>query len=439
MTTYVTVIGPADLTERVLEIAALNEKQFGNLTLLSCPYENESETLELITRYRSQTDFFLFTGPIPYYLVKEQLGAELQGSYVSVSVISLLLALYEHKEDFKGPQKKLRFSIDFIQKSALDALLEDMNLSDSEVYVKEYGPGVTAKELVEFHTELQKSQRTDFAVTYLASAYEALLEGGYTAYRTKITNTAIREALSRLSLEAENTLPREIQICSGIVKLQSDPNDSQSIYENRRLFLAVIDIFISFCESLNASFRIDNQNELTFITTREVMEKVSGGHRCMPLLSQIERLSPLKLVMGVGYGYFPSEADKSARTALKHAMAHSKSGCCYMMDDGQLISVSGGQETYSFYDSFCDPSWIELAKRCGVSPMTLSKIAGIAARKKTEAFSANEVAECLHITARSARRILKSLQDGGVAAAVGEQNGDRGRPRQLFKMTVQSR
>lgn len=437
MQARITVIGPGDLTERILDIHKMHKNRFPNLSLTACPYEHESEAPELVTRNLPRTDVFLFTGPVPYYRVKDEVKLDLVTDYISVSTISFIQAVYEYRNRPDSEGKPLRFSVDSLSRDSVTELLEDLNIGDYEAYVREYNGIVTTQELTDFHSGLQLEEKTDFAVTYLASAYEALRSGGFCAYRTKITNTAIRESLTRLNLEAGSIVSREAQICSGVMKIKNEAGASRSAYENRRLLLSAIDAFITFCESLNASFRIDNENELTFVTTRGIMEKMSDGHKRMPLLARLERQVPMDFAIGIGYGRFANEAEKNARSALMHAENQGRSSCYYVMDDGYTAGVFGGGNTYDFSDSSYDGRWIEYAKDCGVSVMTLSKIAGIAASRSRQGFTANDIAEWMNITLRSARRLMRGLVSGGAARVVGEQQPiGRGRPRQIFEIII---
>ena len=52
-----------------------------------------------------------------------------------------------------------------------------------------------------------------------------------------------------------------------------------------------------------------------------------------------------------------------------------------------------------------------------------------------DTITANDIAEVLNITLRSARRILNSLNESGIASLIGkEQPAGRGRPRQVYKI-----
>jgi hypothetical protein len=152
-------------------------------------------------------------------------------------------------------------------------------------------------------------------------------------------------------------------------------------------------------------------------------------------LAQLEKLVPMTVALGIGYGHFANEAEKNARHALEYADIQKGNSCYYVMDDGLTRGVLKGGDIYDFNDSSCDAQWIGCAEDCGISVMTLNKIIGIVAKRSRLGFTANDIAEAMNITLRSARRLMHGLVVGGVATIAGEQQPvGRGRPRQIFKL-----
>ncbi|MEK4137112.1 HTH domain-containing protein [Kurthia sp. FSL E2-0154] len=67
----------------------------------------------------------------------------------------------------------------------------------------------------------------------------------------------------------------------------------------------------------------------------------------------------------------------------------------------------------------------------------MQKLSSIIHKHGTEQFSANELAQYLHMTPRSARRILNELEMTGLAKVVVEEcPRQTGRPRKIYQLQL---
>ncbi len=196
------------------------------------------------------------------------------------------------------------------------------------------------------------------------------------------------------------------------------------------------ELFINFCEKMKASMKFVNEDEYRFYATRGAVESATDNYKFMPLIQEINDKLPFTICIGLGYGYSANEGEKNSSEALKYAISYNKNSCYVVMEDGKIKGPLEQGKAIEFYSKTEEDEIIKLSEKSNVSVMTLSKIAGIMKSLKKDVITANEIAETLNITLRSARRILASLEEAGIAAAVGEeQPAGRGRPRQIFKIS----
>ena len=81
------------------------------------------------------------------------------------------------------------------------------------------------------------------------------------------------------------------------------------------------------------------------------------------------------------------------------------------------------------------PDVSEIAKRCGLSVMTIQKIITILHNVGSDKITTQELASRLDTTIRNANRIMLNLCKGGVAAPVYTQaTHSRGRPIQVYSL-----
>jgi ribosomal protein S25 len=318
-------------------------------------------------------------------------------------------------------------------------MLDELGLERYEINVKDYEGYITSEELIDYHYNLFINRKIDFAITCLTSAYEKLNEIDVPCCRIIPTSLAIRQTLEQASLEAKSLVARKAQLCVGVVKILNWNNldsYSPSEYEQQRMKLAMTELFINFCEKMKASMKFVNEDEYRFYATRGAVESATDNYKVMPLIQEINEKLPFTICIGLGYGYSANEGEKNSSEALKYAISYNKNSCYVVMEDGKIKGPLEQGKAIEFYSKTEEDEILKLSVKSNVSVMTLSKIAGIMKSLNKDVITANEIADTLNITLRSARRILASLEEAGIAAAVGEeQPAGRGRPRQIFKIS----
>ncbi|MCM0650904.1 hypothetical protein NBE98_21335 [Clostridium swellfunianum] len=432
----VAVVGPKDLVDKTLE----EGKRFKDLVLEQYIYKNESESIRIANNCAKESDLILFTGPIPYFMVKKAVDKDIPMLHISYSGTAFYRTLFNNMEVLNLSSKDIiRFSIDTIHKESVEEMLDELGLDRYEINVKDYESYVTAEELVDFHYNLYKGGKIDFAITCLTSAYEKLEELGVPVCRTEPTNISIRQTLELAALEAKNIAARKTQLCAGVLKVlnwNDLDNYSPSEYEQQRMKLTMTELFINFCEKMKASMKFVNEDEYRFYATRGAVEATTENYKFMPLVQEISNQLPFRVCIGLGYGYSANEGEKNSNEALKYAINYNKNSCYVVLEDGKVKGPLEPGKSIEFYSKTEEEKIIKLSEKTNISVMTLGKISGIMKNLDKETITANEIADSLNITLRSARRILVSLEEAGIASAIGEeQPAGRGRPRQIFKIS----
>ena len=85
------------------------------------------------------------------------------------------------------------------------------------------------------------------------------------------------------------------------------------------------------------------------------------------------------------------------------------------------------------YNDIPDKNLIQISERVGISPLYLNKILYIIQQKQGNTLSSEELSFFLNVTTRSASRILKKLEEGGLARVeYNRQLNFRGRPAKIY-------
>ena len=129
----------------------------------------------------------------------------------------------------------------------------------------------------------------------------------------------------------------------------------------------------------------------------------------------------------------------NAREALNYALKREKQEI-YWIDHAHTIQGPIGREMMLKYELISsDPRIQEIAEKSGLSTVSVRKIIAVAEARQSYVFDAHELAQCLDVTARSARRIMNKIIDAGLGRvyAKGSAAGG-GRPKTLIELQFRS-
>jgi hypothetical protein len=192
---------------------------------------------------------------------------------------------------------------------------------------------------------------------------------------------------------------------------------------------------LDFAERLQG--RLADFDEETFIvyTNRGTIERaisnLMAGHGG-PL--EFHRLRS-DLRVGVGLGATVSAAEENAQRAL--VMGERQGDLHVVFADGEVFGASLGQPPSTYRLRETDQPTIRLAQELGLGPLALTRLTRALRQVDPSSVTAAELARAYGIQARSARRLITSLQRAGIATRLGRQGGPRaGRPQTVYRIDM---
>jgi hypothetical protein len=430
MNTKVLVIGPMDIVDLVIAIS----HSYSDITMLPAPYNHEQETLDVIKKRLDDVDILLFAGIIPYQIAKNK-NITKPMVFIPSTGTSLYRTLFKiiTETSFNPIKAPLRISLDTLPNREVSECLEDLEIYSEKIFLN---TDQKADEIVQFHYELWNSNQTQVAITCVNSVYESLKGLGVLVFRVLPTKSAIRNSLNNVLLEGKALHQSDTQIAIGILhfnNLLSSSKKPLSEYGTQRKKVVLQNLLIDFCEEAQAIFDWSERDEVRFITTRGAIERMTKKYKKAPLLDEIAMKIDIGTTLGIGFGHTANEAEVSARKALSKAKMNKPS--CFVVDmDGTVYGPVGkdGKMQYSLRSD--DPHLMKLAKTAGLSIATINKLLSFCERPGNKCITANDLANGLSLTNRSASRILNTLESKNLAVVVGEEQPiHRGRPRQLYE------
>jgi hypothetical protein len=414
----VAVIGPADLTAEVSDIAEVAGagRLFDGLEVWALSYERVDQAAELYARacggggaeadVAGPADAVLFTGPLGYRRGTRGLPVvAVPTAYVPYSPLWLYAPLFAVTDR----DSLRRVSLDSLDLGVLEATYRELGLLPEAVAVYEpASDDPSPEEVAAFHRRAMEEGRSTCALTCVLSVYRLLLGAGVPCLWLVPSRVALQEALEKLLYVTEGVRARGARIVVGLVRPRDDGLPSKAA----RLRLRAHELLLSQVEEFDGHLVDAGSGDFQFFTTRAHFEKATGLYSHWPLREKLVRAG-LEMSAGVGLGATAGEAGANARAALDEAIRGGDGACYVMLEGRRMIGPLG--------------PW---APGDGPgTPATLDRMGGD--------FTARDLALRLRVGLRTAHRLLLKLREAGSVVEVGrESSGPRGRPRRVFRRWV---
>lgn len=431
------VIGPRDSIDLARAVAS---EEGLDENVVTRAYDLVEEAPALARELDEVCQVLLFTGRVPFALGRQAtLRADLQ--FVPHSGADLYATLVRLLREFKGVIP--RVSVDTIEPEVVQEAYEDLGLEPPrhvfpiEVQADEGGVR-SSNDIVSFHLAHYRAGDVDVCLTCLGSVYRDLRAAGVPAWRITHTKSVMRGALRQAHLAARLAITETTQPAAVLIKvpgLRVGSTDGTGPYEVQRRRLRAREAILDFAERLQG--RLSDLDDETFIvyTNRGAIEgavsRLMAGHSG-PL--ELQRL-PSDARVGVGMGSTVSGAEENALRALVMGEQHGDLHVAFA--DGEVLRASRERPPTTFQLRETDESTRRLAKQLGLGPLVLTRLTQALRQVDTTAVTAAELARAYGIEARSARRLMTSLQRAGIATRLGRQGGPRaGRPQTVYRIDL---
>lgn len=182
-------------------------------------YWYESEILDLIRPLASEADMWLFSGQVPYSIVKQSGEIEAPLFYVPHIGASLYRTLLQVHYTKRIPVSRLSF--DTYQRREIERLLEEAGIEESIPYVKHYEGGISAQELSDYHYLLWKQGKTEAAVTCLRTAHLELEKLGMPVYRVLPARSAVEAVIQTIIRTGQMLQAQDAQIAVQMIEVDA--------------------------------------------------------------------------------------------------------------------------------------------------------------------------------------------------------------------------
>lgn len=422
------VIGPAASCSMVRKSLYDIEE---NLEVSCYPKEQVNTCDQVMEQCERECDAVLFTGCAIESFVAEKYKIRKPFTSVEKSALTVASAFLQ----MKNQQMELdAFSIDIVEPQVIEDLLDALNLQAKNIYSSSFQPGAEEQEYVDWHMMLQQSGNTNVALTSLAWVHQRLVEQGYPAIYLGPTRAMVRQALERLKDACALKAAEDSQIAVEILQLTNYEKRQENYYSSMIDKAEIEKEIIRYVESVQgAVFAFGRREYIVFANAGEVKKK-RNQQNLLELQIKIKNKGIL-LNVGLGIGVTANHAEMNARESLNHSLKRAKQEI-YWIDQMHAIQGPIGKEKMLKYELISsDPNIQEISEKTGLSTASIRKIIAIAEVRKSYVFDAKELAQCLEVTVRSARRIMNKIMDAGFGKVYAKQaSAGSGRPKTLIEI-----
>ncbi|MFP7298115.1 hypothetical protein [Neobacillus niacini] len=426
------VIGPTIIVDKIKDAL----KGFPNFNPTFMTSDNIYDAPRFAEEVSGQVEVLLFSGYLPYKLAKEQAGFTVPAHYIPLKGTGLFRALYRLKDRIKTIGE---LSIDTLSSQEVGIVIEELGESVKEIYYFEDSSLDLKEKIVQFHREKFEQGRCKGALTGIKVVSEALTELNIPNEWVIPTQQDIVVSLERALLSTEKRRNKESQIVFGIISIDKFSqliHQKSSEHEVQKLKLDIYRLFLDYVECLDGHLTNLGGDEYLFVTTRGVFERVTKGYKTIPILKDTKTKIGVSISIGIGFGLTANEAGTHARIALRQSQESGGNLCYIVREDRSVIGPVEMTNPLVYELSITDKVLLERAEKAGMTATYLSKILAQVNRSGKDYFTAQELAEILTITVRSANRILLQWLDADLVEIAGvEKVTSKGRPRQIYNLT----
>ena len=393
--------------------------------LVAAAYRNEQEAADKVLRLGPGIDAWLFASQVPYSHARRAGVLHGPATCIPLSGSALYAVLLKASRD--GGHDLSRLSVDTISRAEVEDAFADLGMPSSNVHVRD-DPANPAT-LAAFHERLWRRQQTTVAITCMESVAQRLAVLEIPALIVQPTRSAIQAALRTATLLAAQRRLEDAQLAVALVEvpaLRESSRRAASRQSGEELRLTVHRLLVQEAQRIKATVSPAGEYCFLVTATRGSLSSATDGFRVPPFSERARSELGITVEVGVGLGQTAQDAEAHARAAL--ARSHTGPGAHRFALDREGHAVA--------------PSPRESALARGGNPKglaTLSRLADkLSAAEGAHVVDAETAGRLLGVTSRTARRLLHTLAEEGLAWPLPPNRSPQpGRPRQFYRLVTE--
>ena len=371
--------------------------------LIAAAYRSEQEAGDKVLRLGPGIDAWLFASQVPYAYARRAGVLHGPATCVPLGGSALYAALLRGCRD--GGYDLARLSVDTLSRAEVDDAFADLGMTSSNVHVRE-DPGAAPPRWPRSMSASGAAGRSTVAITCLESVAQRLTALEIPVLIVQPTRSAIQTALRTATLLAAQRRLEDSQLAVAVVEVPTLREASwrpASRQSGEELRLTVHRLLVQEAQRMRAT--VSPAGECCFLVTatRGSLSAATDGFRVPPFTERARSELGITVEVGVGLGQTAQDAEAHARAAL--ARSHADPGARRFALDREGHAVLPGPR---------EPALVRTINPKGLA--TLSRLADkLSAGDEARVVDAETAGRLLGVTSRTARRLLHTLAEEGLA------------------------
>lgn len=423
------IIGPLDSGQKIKDyINEIDKKVEIRLYIR----EEASRCVEVIEECEAECDVIMFTGCAVEEAIKKKHQVKKTNSFVSRGGTSILKAFWAVEKSKKNLD---RFSIDVVEKKMLEDIINEIEINPKAVFSLPFSNNIDEMEYAQWHIDLFEKGETDIMFTGFGNVYNVLNKKGYPVFRLEATRPLINVCYEQIKSDYALNKAKNSQIAVEILQL-IDCNVCKECYYSSRIRKSEVDkIIVEYVRSIQGSIFNFGRDEYVIFAHKGAIDNEDNYNKLFKLQKDIKE-SGCTIGIGIGIGITAYQAEANGYNALKRSL-DSKDFEIYSVDEDEIITGPLGADNELSYSLIAlDKYIIEISEKTGLSCESVAKISAMNETRQSSVYDTKELAECLDISDRSARRILNKIVDSGLGRVYAKETSQGGgRPKNLIEIT----
>jgi len=392
--------------------------------LVAVVYRTEQEAGDKVLRLGTGIDAWLFASRVPYAYARQAGALRKPATCVPLGGSALYAALLRATRQVGVDLSRL--SVDVLTRAEVEDAFADLGLPASNVHVRE--EPANAATLAAFHERLWRRGATTAAVTCLESVAQRLTALDIPVLVVRPTRSAIASALRTTTLLGAQRRLEDAQLAVAVVEvptLRETPRRSSPRQPRDELRLVVHRLLLQEAHRIKATLSPAGEDCFLVTATRGSLAGATDGFRVPPFAERARAELGIVLDVGVGLGLTAHDAEAHARAALARSRDPGARG--FALDrDGHAL-VPGPRE----------PALVRAGNPRGMA--MLSRLSDkLPDTGGPHVVDAETTGRLLGVTSRTARRLLRTLAEEGLAWPLPPSRTPQpGRPRQLYRLMTE--
>lgn len=415
-------------THRVLFREAAST--LGGVDLEWVSYDREEEIRDKVAGFLASTrvDGFL-AGPVPYTASRELLPPGLPVGVIRSSALDLTLALYRAQERGWG---RTPVSIDTFPAEAVEAVASALELDQDAIDCLPYSPTQSVEDIVDFHRSAYHRFGDRSYVISVRAAVREQLTGDIPIMSGMPVPATIRTELHELALRIESERASAQRFAAGVFLISRSADEE-------RARVGLMNLLLNTPEFAGAWIEDRGPRGVVVFAHKALFERVTRNWVAVPALAEAATALGVQVSAGFGVGVSARNCVLLAEQAAARAEREGEP-CAFLIEDsGVIIGPMGPMReaplSYSYREHGDEVE--RLAKAVGLSAVTVSRLAALEHELEGRAISPGELADQLGITDQSGRRLIRTLDAGGLVSVEGTaQHHPKGRPTRLYRLRL---